>query len=194
MCFCWKISTKTRFFCTKSCNLAIQHVLSKSSVPFYEKLNPYVSPMVSESIQGLSIREGSHSNVVNTKAANVWQIKSSKYFWASKMTKFIKDSNYRSIKVLRINHCQKITLEFIKGCQISWHYQLETQIFNGHIFKDYQHIVNYTKYGLNFVTQANVSCCVYDIQMLDAKPSLKSNFIHDLEDLSDEYVEYIYRK
>ena len=104
----------------------------KSSFHFYGKLNPYVSPMVSESIQALSIREGAHSNVVNTKAANVWQIKSSKYFWASKMTKFIKDSNYRSIKVLRIKHYQKITLEFIKGCQISWHYQLETQIFNGY--------------------------------------------------------------
>ena len=86
------------------------------------------------------------------------------------------------------------TLKFIKGCQISWHYHLETQIFNGHIFKDYQHIANYTKYGLNFVTQANISCCVYDIQMLDKKPSLTSDFIHDLEHLSDEYVEYIYRK
>ena len=65
---------------------------------------------------------------------------------------------------------------------------------HGHTFKDYQHIANYTKYGLNFVTQANISCCIYDIQMLDAKPFLTSDFIHDLEHLSDEYVEYIYRK
>ena len=88
----------------------------------------------------------------------------------------------------------KKPLKFQKGCQISFHYQLETQIFNGHIFKDYQHIGNYTKYGLNFVTQANISCCVYDIQMLDAKPSLTGNFIHDLEHLTDEYIESIYRK
>ena len=107
--------------------------------------------------------------------------------------KFIKDSNKRAIKQLRGNHCQKKS-KFQKGCQISFHYKLETQIFNGQIFKDYQHIANYTKHGLNFVTQANISCCVYDIQMQDGKPSLTSNFIHDLEHLSDEYVEFIYRE
>ena len=83
---------------------------------------------------------------------------------------------------------------FKKAVRFHDHYQLETQTFNGHTFKDHQHIANYTKYGLNFVTQANISCCVYDIQMLDAKPSLTSDFVHDLEHLSDEYVEYIYRK
>ena len=71
---------------------------------------------------------------------------------------------------------------------------LETQIFNGHFFKDYQHIENNTESGLIFYTQSDVSCCVYDVKMMDANPSLTSNFIHDLEHLSDEYVEYIYRK
>ena len=141
----------------------------------------------------MSFKEGAHSNV-NTKTTNEREMKCSKCFLANKRTKFIKDWNYRAIKELRGNHCQKKTLKFQIGCQISFHYQLETQIFNGLIFKDYQHIVNYTKYGLNFVTQANISCCVYDIQMLDAKPSLTSNFIHDLEHLTDEYVEYIYRE
>ena len=44
---------------------------------------------------------------LNTKAANIWEIKSSKYFWGSKRPKYIKDSNYRVIKVLRSNHCLK---------------------------------------------------------------------------------------
>ena len=32
---------------TRCCNLAIQYMLPKSSIPFYEKLSTYVSPMVS---------------------------------------------------------------------------------------------------------------------------------------------------
>ena len=65
------------------------------------------------SIQALSIREKANSNVVNTKAANEREKKSSKCFLASKRTKFNKDSNYRAIKHLRGNHCQKKTLKFL---------------------------------------------------------------------------------
>ena len=61
--------------------------------------------------------------------------------------------------------------------------------------KDYQHIEKMTNSGLSFFTQSDVSCCVYDVEMLEsANPSLTSGFIHDLESLSEEYVAFIYRK
>ena len=69
---------------------------------------------------------------------------------------------------------------------------LKTQMFNGHTFKDYQHIENTTISGLSFFTQSDVSCCVYDVE--NTNPSVTSEFIYDLEHLSDEYVSFIYRK
>ena len=69
---------------------------------------------------------------------------------------------------------------------------LKTQMFNGHTFKDYQHIENTTISGLTFFTQSDVSCCVYDVE--NTNPSVTSEFIYDLEHLSDEYVSFIYRK
>ena len=50
--------------------------------------------------------------------------KSSKYFWASKRTKFIKDSNKRAIKQLRGNHCQKKS----KFTRKQWIFFKSTQI------------------------------------------------------------------
>ena len=62
-------------------------------------------------------------------------------------------------------------------------------------FKDYQHIENNTESGLIFYTQSDVSCCVYDVKMIEsANPSVSSDFIYDLEHLSSEYVTFIYRK
>ena len=73
--------------------------------------------------------------------------------------------------------------------------ELETQIFNGHIFKDYQLIENNTESGLSFYTQSKASCCVYDVEMIEsATPSVTSDFIYDLEHLTTEYVAYFYRK
>ena len=75
---------------------------------------------------------------------------------------------------------------------LGFNVQLETQIFNGHTFKDYQHIENTTISGLTFFTQSEVSCCIYDVE--NTNPSVTSEFIYDLEHLSDEYVSFIYRK
>ena len=60
---------------------------------------------------------------------------------------------------------------------------------------DYHHVENYTKSGLNIFTQSDVSCSVYTAEILEhANPSLTSDFIHDLNRLSDEYVGFIYRR
>ena len=68
----------------------------------------------------------------------------------------------------------------------------ETQIFNGHTFKDYQHVEDNTIAGFNFFTQSDVSCCIYNIE--NTNPPVTTDFIYDLENLSSEYVSFIYRK
>ena len=61
--------------------------------------------------------------------------------------------------------------------------------------KDYQHVENYTKSGINIFTQSDVSCCVYTAEILKhPEPSITSELINDLRHLSDEYVTFIYDK
>ena len=77
-------------------------------------------------------------------------------------------------------------------CSVKAYVHLKTQILNGHSFKDYQHVENTTMAGSSFLTQSDVSCCIYNIE--NTNPPITSGFIDDLDHLSDEYVSFIYKR